>query len=380
MSSEFSELRRSVTNIVKHIRMPRLENSSPDRPVYVQNYDIILDGQIYKRKKIILVAPGCSSPTCTMCPIPNESVGYGGVKIGHLNFVRQFEYAFSGEDPNSFELIALYNSGNWFADREIPPETRVWFYDFIGQSKCAGISVESLPQFVTERRIQEAKDHLKGKKLVVGIGLQSVDDFIRSVCVNTTCTKSQFEKATILLRDSDYIPRVYIMVKPPFLTELEAINETVNSIKYVESRGYKDASICPTRIAPFTVVNELAKRDLYNPPSLWSVIEILKRVDSLGIQTRVSCLDVDGKDEDTIYPRNCKKCTPRILAELTKYNLGELTIKDLVKLNCNCRYEYQMLLEKEKDTIGRTPIINRVRQFLELYCTDFDSRGINSSS
>lgn len=360
-------MRRGVSEIARDIRVSRLPHSSPDEPIFVQNYDIILDGKRYKRKKIILAAPGCSSATCTMCPIPNESFWGNAVEVGHANYVKQFEAAFRGEDPNDFDLIALYNSGNWFADKETPPESRAWFYDFIAESKCSGVVVESLPQFITPRTVKEARDHLNGKKLIVGIGLQSADDFIRTVCVNTTCTKSQFEKATSLLRENGYTPRVYLMIKPPFLTEQEAIDETVNSIQYVASQNYADASICPTRIAPHTVVGELAKRSLYTPPSLWSVIEILKRVNRLGIQTRVSCLDVDGKDADTIYPRNCEKCTPKILGALTNYNLGETAISDLENLDCDCKPEYHKQATDEQERLGSMPLADRVRHFLELY-------------
>jgi len=367
LPDQIAGLRRGVGEIARGIRISRLPEASPDEPIFVQNYDIVLEGQKFKRKKIILAAPGCSSATCTMCPIPNESFWGNTTQVGPENYINQFKSAFKNEDPNDFELIALYNSGNWFANKEVPAESRIWFYDFIAKSKCSGIAVESLPQFINEKTITEAKEHLGGKKLIVGIGLQSADDFIRTVCINTTCTKPQFENATKLLRENYYTPRVYLMIKPPFLTEQEAIDEAVNSIRYTASQGYVDASICPTRIAPHTVVDELVKRDLFTPPSLWSVIEILKKVDKLGIQTRVSCLDVDGKDSDTIYPRNCERCTPIILKALTAYNLGETDINGLNSLDCDCKQPYEKQVLDEQKTIGSMPLAQRIRHFLELY-------------
>lgn len=165
MIPETAGLRRGIGEIALDIRASRLTHSSPDVPIFVQNYDIILDGQRYKRKKIILAAPGCTAATCTMCPIPNESFWGNTAPVGHENYVKQFEAAFRDEDPNGFEMIALYNSGNWFADKEVPPETRIWFYEYIGRSRCSAIAVESLPQFITERTIKEATAHLNGKKL-----------------------------------------------------------------------------------------------------------------------------------------------------------------------------------------------------------------------
>ena len=60
----------------------------------------------------------------------------------------------------------------------------------------------------------------------------------------------------------------------------EAVTETVQSIQYVAALGYEDVSICPTRIAPYTVIAELAKRGMYAPPSLWTTIDILNEIGS----------------------------------------------------------------------------------------------------
>jgi radical SAM enzyme (TIGR01210 family) len=277
--------------------------------------------------------------------------------------MEQFRSAFEGESLDEFQMMSVYNSGNWFVDKEVPPKARQGIYSTIASSKCEALIVESLPQFITQKSIKEAKTFLGNKQLIVAIGLQSANDFVRNVCVNTTCTKQQFERAVTLLWKNDYIPRAYLMIKPPFLTELEAIEDAVSSIHYVASLGFEDVSICPTRIAPHTIAAELMKRGLYEPPSLWSVIEILRRVQEKGISTRVSCLDLDGKDDDTFYPRSCKQCTPQLIEALKKFNrTADLTPVEQIK--CDCKYEYQSRVANEVDD---TPLPDRIRNFINLF-------------
>ncbi len=296
-----SHLRQGLSKIALGIRRNRIQMATLDIPFSVIDYEFYEGGRTYKRKKIILAARGCTAATCTMCPIPNEA--YYGLNLNFTpeDFLRQFYAAFATEPIDSYQLVSVYNSGNWFANREIPAGARQGIYQAIARSCCEGLMVESLPQFVTPQAIAEAKEYLDGKRLIVGIGLQSADDFIRNVCINTTCTKEQFERASHLLWEKGYTAKVYLMIKPAFLTEREAVTETVQSIQYVAALGYEDVSICPTRIAPYTVVAELAKRGMYTPPSLWTTIDILNEVgsDSLA-RARVACLDVDGKDSDTV--------------------------------------------------------------------------------
>src|SRR2546423_3063881 len=187
-----SRLRQGLSKIALGIRRNRIQLGTLDKPFSVLDYEFYEGGRTYKRKKIILAARGCTAATCTMCPIPNEA--YYGLNLNFTpnDFLLQYNSSFATEPIDSYQLISVYNSGNWFANKEIPPAARRGIYRTIARSRCEGIMVESLPQFITPQAIAEAKAYLGDKRLIVGIGLQSADDFIRNVCINTTCTKEQF--------------------------------------------------------------------------------------------------------------------------------------------------------------------------------------------
>jgi radical SAM enzyme (TIGR01210 family) len=362
-----NHLRQRLSKIALGIRRSRLDAGLLDRPFSTIDYEFYEGGRIYKRKKIILAAPGCTAATCTMCPIPNEA--FYGLRLNFTpeDFIRQFYAAFEDEPIDSYQLISVYNSGNWFANREIPAAARQGIYQIIAQSQCEGIMVESLPQFITAQAIAEAKAYLGGKRLFVGIGLQSVDDLIRNLCINTTCTKEQFERASHLLWENRYTAKVYLMVKPPFLTEHEAVVETVQSIRYVSDLGFEDVSICPTRIAPYTIAAELARRGTYSPPSLWTIVDILNKVNAV-CNIRVACLDINGRDSDTDYPRTCPSCTRVLLEALRTFNT-ERDLSVFTTLDCSCRANHL----EEMEVIDTRPLVDRVYAFLEQYRTDFDA-------
>lgn len=357
------QLRSQLTRIALDIRPKNIINGSPDEPELVHEYGYNDDGVYSSRIKIYLRSNGCVSATCTMCPMPHETSYGNDALITSDNYLRQFDYAFKNRTIDDYDIVCVYNSGNWFVDREISPEARRGIYSTVAKSKSKAMMVQSLPQFITPKAIDEAKIILGDKKLIVGIGLQSATDVVRNLCVNTTCTKPQFERATELLVENGYVPETYLMIKPPFLTESEAIQDTVDSVKYLDSLGLTNASICPTRISPHTVAFELAKRDLYEPPSLWTVVDILKVLRQEGVRIRVACLDIDGKDDNTMYPNGCETCSPKILDVLRRYNIsGDASTLDT--LSCDkCEAQHNTRLEEHYDS----PFEERVNNFIQTY-------------
>lgn len=366
MSTEggYGKIRADLSKIVLDIRPKNIPNGSLDEPELVQEYGYNDSGVFNSRIKIYLRSRGCVSATCTMCPMPHET-NYGNVnlQVSSGNYVEQFNSVFRERNINGYDIVCVYNSGNWFANQEVPSEARVKIYKEIGKSKSKSMMVQSLPQFITPKTVEEARENLGDKKLIVGIGLQSADDVVRSVCINTTCTKTQFESAAKLLNNNGYSLETYIMIKPPFLTESETIKDVIGSIKYLESIGQRNISICPTRVSEHTIVAELSKRGLYEPPSLWTVVKILRIVHQEGLRVRVACLDIDGKDTKTIYPKGCTECTPKVLESLKRYSsTGE--ISELNSLSCKkCEPE----LEEKIAEVNDTPLIERVNQFVQEY-------------
>ena len=113
---------------------------------------------------------------------------------------------------------------------------------------------------------------------MVGLGLQSADDEIRKVCIRTPLSKEMFLQAHKIIHEFGYSTKCYILLKPPFLLQKEAIEDTVNSAIWLQEQGVEDITICPIRIANGTVLKDLFDKKLYAQPKLASLVECLRQL------------------------------------------------------------------------------------------------------
>ncbi len=80
---------------------------------------------------------------------------------------------------------------------------------------------------------------------------------------------------------------------------------------------------------------------------------------------QVACLDVDGKDSDTVYPRNCPSCTTVILDALKTFNMTR-DLSVINSLNCSCRQNHLT----DMAIVDKRPLKKRIEAFLDLFNTE----------
>ncbi|MFD4406582.1 hypothetical protein ACFWPH_27855 [Nocardia sp. NPDC058499] len=332
---------REVT-VVEHLQKPR----------YV-GYDTIrdADGTTHGRKKAILMSGGCSVPTCTMCPFTNYN--NFGLHAANPNGLRDqvATLLHRSDDEPDYDVLALYNDGSFFARREVPADVQIDIARRVAATGVRRLVVESLPQFVTTDTLEPFVDALGDVQLEVGIGLQSADRLVRETLVNTRVTRESFEAAVALMQAHTVIPKVYLMVGPPFLTEAEAVTDVIDSTAYVASRGVDGVTVCPTRLAPNTVAWWLYQRGHYHAPNLWSVVDAVRGAHTKAA-VRVACINMRGTDFDSIYPDSCERCANPIVDGLVSYSISG----DLVDLPaaCRCREPIQPVALDHDHILART--------------------------
>jgi radical SAM enzyme (TIGR01210 family) len=320
-------LSRSLREVtaVEHLQKPR----------YV-GYDTVrgADGTIYGRKKAILMSGGCSVPTCTMCPFTNYN-NFGlhgangeGLREQVVTLLRRTD------DEPDYNMLALYNDGSFFARREVSADVQLDVARRVAATGVRRLVVESLPQFLTAETLAPFVEALGDVQLEVGIGLQSANRLVRETLVNTRITRGSFEDAVALMRAHNVISKVYLMIKPPFLTDGEAITDVISSTEYVASLGVDGVTLCPTRLAPNTVAWWLYQRGHYRAPNLWTVVDAIRGAHAKAA-VRVAHINIRGTDFDSVYPDSCERCANAIVDGLASYSVsGDLT--DLPS-TCDCR-------------------------------------------
>ena len=325
-------LRRSLSKLALGLRRRRKEQR-PDTPRFV-SYEPLRqsDGRVVNRKKVILMSGGCSVPTCTMCPFTNEN-NYGhGLKSPNLLEQTVGVLARTPHEPD-YDVLTLYNDGSFFAPREISPEVQIMIAEQVAKARVRRLVVKSLPQFLTKERLAPFIKALNGVELEVGIGLQSSDDLVRETIVNTRISRAVFEAAIAIMKELSVYPKVYLMIKPPFLTDAEAITDVIQSVQYVRSLGIEGVTLCPTRVSRNTVAWQLGI-SILQPPNLWTVVDTVRQIHEVA-QVRVACINLRGSDFKSIFPNSCPNCADRIVDSLVRYS-ETAELSDLPQ-GCDCR-------------------------------------------
>ncbi|MGB6164293.1 MAG: hypothetical protein WCF33_08095 [Pseudonocardiaceae bacterium] len=350
-----NRLRRTLTTLSMRLRQIAIEEH-PGTPRFV-SYDSLrqTDGQVVGRKKVILMSSGCSVPTCTMCPFTNEN-NYGLERDAH-EVVRQVtETLVRTPDEPDYAVLALYNDGSFFAPAEIPRDIQVTIGEIVAASGVRRLVVESLPQFVTPTVLEPFVESLKGVELEVGIGLQSSDDLVRETLVNTRVSRPAFERAIRTIVEFGVTPKIYLMIKPPFLTDSEAVSDVLGSVNYVRSLGIDGVTLCPTRVSRNTVAWRLWEAGHYEPPNLWTVVETVRRVHTESA-VRVACINLRGTDFESVFPGSCPSCADAVVDALVRYSESG-NLLDLPR-DCQCR------MEIEPAPLNHSAIVSRSLDVLE---------------
>ncbi|MBI5546820.1 MAG: hypothetical protein HY901_23300, partial [Deltaproteobacteria bacterium] len=307
-------------------------------PAFVERTPVWLDGHQTGRLMVILRASGCGwarrpGGGCTNCGFHRLTTG--GVPVSVEDLLAQFEAAVAGSSLDGVGELDLYNSGSFFADAEIPPAAREAMLARLSGTKVRRVLVESRPEFVKAEPLAAARRALGTfAELEVGIGLESADDRVRDQLVNKGFGKPEFERAVAVLGEVGARLLVYVLVKPLGLSEREAIEDATSTARYVFDAarrcGVKGARIAlqPVFVAPDTALEAEFLAGRYQPPSLWSVTEIVRRSHPLG--ELVIGLSDEGLEPKRV-PGGCPACTDELRKALAEYNrVRDLSAVDAV--------------------------------------------------
>jgi hypothetical protein len=301
-----------------------------------------LNGQVVDCLTIILRTTGCywaKRQGCSMCGYIRDTDPH----VTQQDLLKQIDSALAGGSDVP-DVVKIFTSGSFFDAVEISKETREKIVHKLEKLGIKKLIVESRPEFVTE----EVLDEFEGRKfhLEVGIGLESASDFVREIIINKGFTFRDFEEAAKLLRKRGFRVKAYLLLKPPFLSESEAIADVVHSA--IKIRELVDVvSINPTNVQKGTLVERLWQRNLYRPPWLWSAVEAVRQIRNEGIE--VICHPV-GRGRRS--PHNCGKCDDEVSKALRDFSLHQdISILDL---KCSCMEKWIKAVELER--FSRVPL------------------------
>jgi len=346
-----SELTAYCTSFNKNAH---LRQQDPTQPVSSWHEKDVLHDSIVDAYVIILRTRGCSwafHSGCTMCGYWNDSMG---TEVTEKDLIQQFDHAM--ERYSNEKIVKIFTSGSFLDEHEIPRNVRKHILQKLTVT-TEKVSVESRPEYVKTTALSEVHDLVPSTLFEVGIGLETSSDFIRTHAINKGFRYSDYKKAASLLKNHHMNVKTYVLVKPPFLIEKEAIIDTIQTVKDV-AKNTNLISLNPTNVQRNTLVEYLWKRQSYRPPWLWSIIEILKKSQPFT-SARLQC-DVTGGG-NIRGPHNCMTCDQNVIRAISEFSLTQ-KINVFDDLTCDCREKWYDQLELEQLSFGSCVDFSRWRQ------------------
>ncbi|MCD6544121.1 MAG: hypothetical protein J7K34_06395 [Flavobacteriaceae bacterium] len=218
--------------------------------------------------------------------------------------------------------LKLYNSGSFFDEAAIPEADYKRIASLLDEFDT--IVVESHPKLINDKCLR-FRDMLK-PELEVAMGLEIVHSEILKK-LNKQMTLEEFSQATTFLTKNKIRTRAFVLLRPPFLTELEGVYWAKRSIDYAFKQGVECCTIIPVR-AGNGAMDKLMENGDFSLPDINSLETVLE----YGIGLNAGRVFADVWDLELFS--NCKKCIDQRISRLTNMNLSQ-RIDDPIICTCD---------------------------------------------
>jgi radical SAM enzyme (TIGR01210 family) len=298
-------------------RRPSRNVVDPSRPyLYFVEDEYSSNGEVVPIATVFLTNRECPW-RCVMCDLwkntLTESVGLGAIPAQIQNALEHLSPA---------RQIKLYNSGSFFDTGAIPPED----YGAIAQrvTSFERVIVECHPSLVGTRCLQ-FRDELSGR-LEVAMGLETVHPEVLQK-LNKRMTVDDFASAAHFLREHSIDLRVFILVKPPFMEESEAIDWAKRSLDFAFECGATAATLIPTRAGNGSM-EVLTALGAFSAPRF----ETVEAAAEYGLSLNRGRVFVDLWELSAV--KNCPDCLQERLVRLRRMNMEQKMVAPVACANC----------------------------------------------
>jgi radical SAM enzyme (TIGR01210 family) len=319
------------------------------KPAYYRTSQVNIEGIGSNRLMTVLKTKGCEyahkTGGCTVCGFLNHA----DKNMTAEGIIAQVDFVLENFDLSSVGEMDILTLGSFFNDSEVAPATRLAIMERLAKLKqVRRVSVESRAEYVTVAKIKEIKKALGVDKILeFGIGLESANDYLRNKVIKKGLSKKSFEDTVAKVKEAGANLLAYLLVKPPHVSEKEAIEDAVQSAAYVFQVAKKHgvsarAAFEPVFVCENTHLEDLYLNAKYRLLNLWSVVEVIKSAHQYG------CIFVGLSDEDLSMermPYSCSLCNEKIVREIENFNSTQ-DVSGLNQLDCQCKVEYLQKMEK----------------------------------
>ena len=254
---------------------------------------------------------------CLMCDLWKNTTS---VTVPRGAIPAQIDFALGQLPPATH--IKLYNSGNFFDRRAIPPTDHAAIAARV--SGFRSVIVENHPRLCGPHCLS-FRDRIPGT-LEIALGLETIHPQVLPR-LNKSMTADDFRRAAGFLREAGIRVRAFILLRPPWLGEQAGLEWALRSTEFAFDAGAECCVIIPTR-GGNGILEKLAAEGLFHPPRIESLEAVLAEALALG-RGRVF---VDLWNFDKLA--DCTACAVNRRERLEQMNL---TQRSLPPVPCHCR-------------------------------------------
>lgn len=262
-----------------------------------------------------------------------------------------------------YNRAKIYINGSFFNEAELEKQIALLFLcELKKRFGIMHVCVETRPEYLSKEKLIEYINETE-LSFEICFGIESTNDKIRNLCLHKGIDIDAFYSLCQEIVDLCKI-KVYLLVKPPFISESEAILDVVNSVNNLIDHGITSISYTPIAIQKNTLLEFLLQENLYRPVWIWSLIEINTRLAEL--RKKYPEINLGGLE---YYPEplqlyfNCEICSTRLSIVLS--NNRNITWDDIPKEElCSC-YEKWLYQLKEGSLSSIEDQIEYARNILE---------------
>jgi radical SAM enzyme (TIGR01210 family) len=212
---------------------------------------------------------------------------------------------------------------------------------------------------MTDDDIAEAVKILGDRQLYVNVGLESAHPWIQANCVGKSLDLGAYRESLDMLRRNGALPITNLLLGAPFLSEREAVDSAMSSIRWALSQGTHLCVLFPSNVKGYTLQEWLWRRNRYRMPSLWSLVDTVQQVGPEAAERvrlswfSASVTEPDGatqlSDPVRAVPTTCPGCRGHVVEQLNAFNAtGDFAvIERLSGSDCACREAWRRTIEAQ---------------------------------
>lgn len=236
------------------------------------------------------------------------------------------------------EGVKLYTSGSILDEDELPTDLRRELLARLAASPAREIVLETRADLVTQEGVAEVLATLPGKHVEFAMGLESSNDEVLAHCVHKPTRFVDVRRAAEEIRAAGAGVKLYLLLKPPFLSEGEAIDDCLESCRDA-AKIADTVTINLLNVQRRTLVEKLWERNEYRPPWLWSAVEVARACQDLPVRLLMGLAGAGSRRG----AYNCRRCSKHVTRALRHAALsGDYTLPGLA---CGCEDEWRVYRE-----------------------------------